>query len=276
MRDSRAFDESSFRAERSAALCAAARSGHIDCVQALLRFSDTSLANRAVNGTTPLVAAVRGKRRDVVCALLDAGAAVDTRAGETPLTAAIWHRSDAIVQLLLEQGADVERTNAFDQPPLWVAVQCNNAHAAQTLLDCGASANCAATLRGVAGMTALQTAVLNGSASFAHMLLRAGALVDAANDNCQTALQIAVESGSVEMVRLLILANANVHSTAMLFQRRSAFAASFAFASQRCCLRPVRRSTPLCFRCTSTLRAKSTHCWWQPVPSLSPLSQTPL
>jgi ankyrin repeat protein len=42
------------------------------------------------------------------------------------------------------------------------------------------------------------------------MLLRAGALVDAINENCQTALQIAVESGSVEMVRLLILANANV------------------------------------------------------------------
>jgi ankyrin repeat protein len=55
-----------------------------------------------------------------------------------------------------------------------------------------------------------RTAVLNGSASFAHMLLRAGALVDAANDNCKTALQIAVEGGSVEMVRHLILANANV------------------------------------------------------------------
>jgi ankyrin repeat protein len=210
MRDSRAFDESSFRAERSAALCAAARSGHIDCVQALLCFSDASLANRAVNGTTPLVAAVRSKRCDVVRALLGAGAAVDTRAGETPLTAAIWHRSDAIVQLLLELGADVERTNSFDQAPLWVAVQCKNAHAAQTLLDCGASANCAAKVQDVAGMTALQTAVLNGSADFAHLLLRAGALVDATNDNRQTALQIAVESGSVEMVRLLILANANV------------------------------------------------------------------
>jgi ankyrin repeat protein len=49
--------------------------------------------------------------------------------------------------------------------------------------------------------------VLNGSANFAHLLLRA---VDATNDNRQTALQIAVESGRVEMCGLLILANANV------------------------------------------------------------------
>ena len=171
----------------------------------------------AVLATTPLVAAgeedliAAAERGDriAVSRLLDAGAAVDTRAvdGTTPLHWAARADSLTTVTLLLDAGADAEVADRYGITPLYLAAENGNADVIAALLDAGAQPNAVSPI----GETALMTATRTGKRAAVALLLERGADVDARDaEFAQTALMLAVREGHPEAVQLLLAHGADV------------------------------------------------------------------
>jgi len=79
-------------------------------------------------GLTPLHYAARDGRLDIVTALLDAGAAIDSREANdlTPLLLAIVNNHVDVARLLVARGADTGATDWYGRTPLWAAVETRN------------------------------------------------------------------------------------------------------------------------------------------------------
>jgi hypothetical protein len=91
-------------------------------------------------GSSPLMEAVREKRRTVVEELLRAGADVNAsnRSGGTPLMTAVWHRDPGGVLQLLAAGARINAQDDRGQTALMAAARTSNREMAELLIDAGA------------------------------------------------------------------------------------------------------------------------------------------
>ena len=182
--------------DRVPALVAAAAAGRIDALDILLNTTTSSRSHRRnhhhsnvtedtqkqwlnswYNGTTPLLAAVKGKHAKSTDFLLESGADPDLclKKGPTALLLAAKAGDLDIVRSLLSFGADVN----------W---------------------------RDSAGDTALIIASRWGHHRVAHCLLENGADVNARNDKGGTALLVAARHDCVEVLELLLKKGADVHA----------------------------------------------------------------
>jgi len=149
----------------------AAATGQIERVRALIK-KDALLTNAfSPDGFTPLGLAVFFGHREIVEALLAAGAEVNTPSREsmkvTPLHSAAAARQVEIARVLIAHGANVN------------AMQADS------------------------GFTPLHEAALNGNLEFARLLLEHGADVNAKMKDGKTPLGFALEQNKSEMVAFL-------------------------------------------------------------------------
>ena len=96
------------------ALCMAARHGHYDLCKALLEQRQANIhAFHPVQKCTPLHYACKGRNRELVQLMLDAGANVNStnKSNNTPLMLAAQVGREEIIDLLLAHGADVSVTS---------------------------------------------------------------------------------------------------------------------------------------------------------------------
>ncbi|MBM4190066.1 MAG: ankyrin repeat domain-containing protein [Betaproteobacteria bacterium] len=129
----------------SAALFSAALSGDLEALRTALADPSAVSATEPESGDTALHVAARAGHLDGVDVLLKAGAAVDAKngLGWTALFCAAYnHESDcgypAIIQRLIDAGADVNARIAFGLTPLMLAAGGGEAAVCKALLDAGA------------------------------------------------------------------------------------------------------------------------------------------
>jgi ankyrin repeat protein/tRNA A-37 threonylcarbamoyl transferase component Bud32 len=131
----------SYPAGQWTSLLLAAQFGHADVSNALIAADPSSVNAQNAYGWTPLMFAVMADSRDLVAALLAAGANVNAAndATWTPLALAVQGGRAGVVQALLAAGANV---NAVVKPgkwtPLMFAVQSGRLGAVEALLAAGA------------------------------------------------------------------------------------------------------------------------------------------
>ena len=150
-------------------LIAAARSGHVSSVVALLD-QGAQLDHRDCSACTwsPLDLAANNGHKDVVKLLLDRGAEVKAKdaKGWTALHIAAWHGCKRMVALLLERGAEVDAKAGSDWSPLHRAA--SNNHKDVVVLLLGKGANMGA--KDSAGKTPLDLAAAKGHTNVVEAL----------------------------------------------------------------------------------------------------------
>jgi ankyrin repeat protein len=174
-----------------------------------------------------LVAAIREGSHEIVRALLDRGADVNTRneVGDTALMQAALNADKEMIQLLLQRGADVRARGVYDVTPLLRAL--HDADKVQLLLHHGARIDERAMVlaamipssrktlellfhRGgsvnanVGKYTVLMAAAYSGDLDAATWLVEHGADVNARSEAGCTALNGAAVSGNAAIVKLLL------------------------------------------------------------------------
>ncbi|MFN7020357.1 MAG: ankyrin repeat domain-containing protein [Phycisphaerales bacterium] len=163
---------------------------------------------RTEDGRTALMFAAGWGDASRVQALIDAGARVDARTNDGR-TALMWaaHRGDpGSVRALLAAGAGVNETNKWRQTPLMGAAGSGSIEKLTALLDAGADVR-AADHR---GETALHIAAsTDAPPELLDLLIRRGAVVDAADLDGVTPLMKAAERADAEQVKCLLNAGAS-------------------------------------------------------------------
>ena len=191
--------------DTEAALYHAAKGGHVEWVQLLLKgVGDVNW--RAPRRATALFAAARGGHAECVRVLLAAGANVELGAsdeGKRPLYIAACKGHLDCVRVLVEQGhADVRATDARGFTALDGAAKHGKTEAARLLLDMGAEM----------GRTVLLMAACEGHVECAAMLIDGGSRVDAVDANGCTVLHHSVKANRMDVVKLLLARGANVNA----------------------------------------------------------------
>lgn len=178
------------------------------------------------NGRSALHFATEKNDLSLVQHLLSYEADVNIKDNEnkTPLHKAVAYKKDSfnrslaennlvIVQLLLSFGADVNLKNNKGESPVFNAVSVGNSEVVKFLLDHGANVNAIDNFR----LTPLHTAAAcnygNSHQKVAEVLLKAGADVDAQDENGSTAFHILVtRPASVKVIELFLDHKANVNA----------------------------------------------------------------
>lgn len=158
------------------------------------------------SGTTPLYAACRAGRGDIVRLLLDVGADVEmlTIDSHTPLQFACQLGHAAATEALIERRASVNRCEplAPDEvgwPPLVLAAERGHIDAVATLLAHDADVAAA----GPAGCSALHHASAGGHSDVVRLLLRGRASAHCTDTHGRTALECAVAQNQLRCAQLL-------------------------------------------------------------------------
>jgi ankyrin repeat protein len=163
--------------------------------------ADSNLAMS--NGRTPLMAAAARGDVEVMRALMDAKASVDTRngAGETALILAATDGNPEAVRLLLDRGADARVRTKRDETALGNAGTAGNEEAVRLLLEHGAEVN----VRNIRGYSPLMLAAGSDAipAGLVKLLLAKGADKSYTGDYDETARDLAAKRGDTEVTRLL-------------------------------------------------------------------------
>ncbi|KAG2484953.1 hypothetical protein HYH03_016251 [Edaphochlamys debaryana] len=219
-----AEDESWVKASRTA-LWLAAEAGCLPSVRALLAAGACVDATGEL-GATPLFVACEEGHVDVVRELLEAKAnlnaaltvstdsAAGSRGGWTPLVAALSVGEDGgdeakameLMELLVDKGADTSITVTDGRCLLAVAAAAGRKDLVKCLLSkhkCSPN-NKPGAPGGKPVPTALGEAARRGWGDVVHMLLEAGAEVDAAGEAGCTALHSAVKRGSTDIIKALL------------------------------------------------------------------------
>jgi len=190
-----------------AALIAAARTGHIACVAALLQAQADVNRCKAPGQTALYLAAQRG-HVEVVDTLLrhqaDPNATTDT--GDSPLLIAADSGAAGCVDLLIKAGAALEHRDHNGDNALALAAYRGRAGALRVLLAARAEVDPA---RGT-GTTPLLLAAEGGQVECAQLLIEAGANVRHADANGTTAAHRAAHKGHAAVLRTLLAASAEV------------------------------------------------------------------
>jgi len=186
-------------------LMQAARSGHVEAVQALLKGGAKVDTVDARDGTA-LHVAVDGRKAypETLRALLAAGAPLESHdgRGRTPLLVAIEARNDESVRVLLDSHADVNASDETKYSALGRAATAGKEELVAELLQRGAQVD----VPNDHGWTPLSDAAHGGRMGIAQRLLQKGAHANGpiANKPVTRPLHLAAMGGHTEMVALLL------------------------------------------------------------------------
>ena len=186
-----------------------ARAGDRAAVSFLLQHDGVDVDAAQVDGTTALHWAAYGDDAELAELLLDAGADPDAvnRNGSTPLALACASASTAVVARLLDAGADPHLAPT-GEPPILTCARTGRVAAVRALHARGADIDALDAWR---GQTSLMWAAAENHVPIMHMLLEAGAAVDASSTGGFTALMFAVRQDARDALQLLLEAGAKVN-----------------------------------------------------------------
>lgn len=223
----------------------AAAAGDVDLVNDLLEAGANGQAGwKGCRNRSLLCAAVQGGKREVVSALLKAGAKQDLHVlsgdaqwsllhyaasggheaiakllllsgaapnckdnnGDSPIHIAAWLGHEEIVSLLLLGGADVNMLDNSRRTPLHLAAKHGRLSTVETLLTSGADMN----LRNGISCSALDCAALEGHVDVIKELLQHGDDVMSCAPSGGTALHMAARKNQAAAVEALVRAGADV------------------------------------------------------------------
>jgi ankyrin repeat protein len=188
---------------------------HVAASLGMLRFTKLLLANKSVEldvnakddmGWTPLALACRKGTKELVSALLNAGAETEASPRNTedrPLHLALRAGNVDVAEILLTHGADVTVRGEQGQTPLHLAAQLTNSHIIQLLLI----HNPEISALDVLGRIPLS---LCTNPDTANILIGFGAAVNHVDNQGWTPSHFAVESENLEMFRVLVRNEADV------------------------------------------------------------------
>ena len=150
------------------------RSGKRDSVLAAITSPDVNVNEKAPDGSTALMWATFNADRELVRALLKAGAKADVTStyGATALTEAIKLQDVELARLLLDAGADVNSHNLDNQTALMLAIALGSQPIAKLLIERGADVNVVETFR---EQNALMYAAGGNQPDIVDLLLARGA-----------------------------------------------------------------------------------------------------
>lgn len=225
----------------------AAAAGDVALVNDLLEAGANGQAGwKGCRNRTLLCAAVQGGKREVVAALLKAGAKQDLHVlsgdaqwsllhyaasgghasiakmlllsgaapnckdnkGDAPIHIAAWQGREEVVSLLLLGGADVNLRDNVRRSPLHLAAKNGRLSTVETLLTGGADMN----LRNGISCSPLDCAALEGHVDVIKELLQHGDDVMACAPSGGTALHMAARKNQTAAVDVLVEAGADVHA----------------------------------------------------------------
>jgi ankyrin repeat protein len=178
-------------------LVQAAAEGNLGRIKRVLA-KGVDINQRDAKGCTAILRAAGAGHAGVVSTLIASGANLNLAAknGTTPIGAAVLGNHREIAQMLVDHGVDVGQPQLFGISPLMLAAARWYSDMAASLLKMGADIDGQDEAQGSALMAAVQNALLADDASAAETtvetLLKAGADVNAANDEGQTALMLLV------------------------------------------------------------------------------------
>jgi ankyrin repeat protein len=161
-------------------------------------------------GWTPLALACRKGTKELVSALLNAGA--DTEASprtteDRPLHLALRAGNVGVAEVLFTHGADVTARGEQGQTPFHLATQLSNSHIVKLLLNHNPEIDALDAL----GRTPLS---LCTDPDTTNILIGFGAAVNHADNNGWTTLHFAVASENLGMFTVLVQNGANVDARA--------------------------------------------------------------
>jgi ankyrin repeat protein len=182
----------------------AVQNGHHAIVEMLL-YKDVDPNRVSHDGSTSLMAA---KDISLVSMLLDAGAYINAtnKYGYTALIAAIEGKRKEVVRELIARKADVEIQSSNGNTALITAAETGELKIVEALIEAGADVN----KPGGEGWTPLMYAAFKGNLPVVKKLLDAKAEINAKQNNGATALTIAIEKNHCEVVKELIKRGAAV------------------------------------------------------------------
>jgi ankyrin repeat protein len=133
----------------------------------------------------------------------------------TPLYAAMKSRKFDVVKLLLKRGADPNAVVKFGSTPFLLASEIGELYITEACVEAGADLNFAtrgpyADNLDTTGQTALFMVTLKQKVDVVRFLIRKGAQVDIQNRCGVSPLLLAAESGNRELVQVLVETDANV------------------------------------------------------------------
>lgn len=125
------------------------RAGKRDSVLAAITSPDVNVNEKAPDGSTALMWATFNVDRELVRALLKAGAKADvtSRYGSTALAEAVKVEDIDLVRMLLDAGANVDSPNLDSQTALMLAISTGSLPISKLLVERGANVNAVETFR---------------------------------------------------------------------------------------------------------------------------------
>lgn len=187
--------------EPSEPLVKAAQDDELTSVLEVLTRENVNVRDKST-GTTALEHAVRNGNREMLQALISAGADVNNQNGaeETPLMMLGEEATSEMVWDLVHAGAKMDLTDMDGDTALIAAAEVNNLCVLQTLLQAGAKVNA----KNKEGQTALIMAADEGLIKNVRALIAAGADMNAQDNEGQTVLDYAEDGDHEKIVKLLL------------------------------------------------------------------------